>query len=382
MKNIIAKYLANYAEPEANCLPVAKFVNYQFVVTIPCFDETFTNLQAILTNPNFSKILVIVVINRPDTIDSCLNNKQLLNTIDSTFEKQWQQANLLFYKNNYRDLLIINRGAINAKQGVGCARKIAGDVALKLIATNKIASNWIFCTDMDTLVPDNYFSSCPRIPQAHNTVAMLTIYRHTATDNPILNAAISDYEQYLANYQSQLTQAGSKYNWIALGSTMIIASLAYAQVRGFPKLAAGEDFYMLNKLNKIGNILKLQDISVSIETRLSHRVAFGTGSRLKSIIANNKLPNYDSAFILLKLWLDCYRQLFAGVAFEQLSLPNKVATYLQNIGVESWLQQAHTVAKSDYARFCDSINNNFDALKTLQFLKEFERSDNFSNNLQ
>ena len=377
MKDIIAKYLANYTEQEVNYLPVAKFTNYQFVLTIPCFDEAFTNLEAILTNPNFSNVLVIVVINRPDTIDRCLNNEKLLATIDSTFEKQWQQDNLLFYKNNYRDLLIVDRGAINVKQGVGCARKIAGDLAVKLIDSDKIASKWLFCTDMDTVLPDNYFDD---YPQTNNTVAMLTIYRHIPTDNSALNTAINDYEQYLENYQRQLTKAGSKYNWIALGSTVIIDCLAYAQVRGFPKLAAGEDFYMLNKLNKIGNIQKLQDISVSIETRLSHRVPFGTGPRLKSIIENNKLPNYDAGFVLLKEWLDCYRQLFDGVAFEQLSLPNKVATYLQSIGVESWLQQAHTVAKSDYARFCDSINNNFDALKTLQFLKEFEKSDNFSNN--
>ena len=58
--------------------------------------------------------------------------------------------------------------------------------------------------------------------------------------------------------------AGMKYarshltHFHTIGSTMAVRASYYAKVRGFPKREAGEDFYLLNKLAKVGTVLELE----------------------------------------------------------------------------------------------------------------------------
>ena len=54
---------------------------------------------------------------------------------------------------------------------------------------------------------------------------------------------------------------------------------------GIPKRLAAEDFYLLNKLAKVGRIHSLAGEPVRVRGRLSDRVPFGTGAALKEISA-------------------------------------------------------------------------------------------------
>ena len=60
---------------------------------------------------------------------------------------------------------------------------------------------------------------------------------------------------------------------------------AYARVRGFPRKNAAEDFYVLNKLAKVGSIVRLAGAPLTLEGRLSDRVPFGTGSALSRLVS-------------------------------------------------------------------------------------------------
>jgi len=93
------------------------------------------------------------------------------------------------------------------------------------------------------------------------------------------------YEVFLRYYVLGLADAGSPYAFHTLGSTLAVHALAYAKVRGFPRRDAGEDFYLLNKLAKVGPILQLDGAPLMIRGRSSHRVPFGTGAALKQILA-------------------------------------------------------------------------------------------------
>jgi hypothetical protein len=80
-------------------------------------------------------------------------------------------------------------------------------------------------------------------------------------------------------------------------------------VRGFPKRLAGEDFYILNKLAKVGSVECLQGKPVILEGRTSDRVPFGTGVAVVQI--RERLSNdlayevYDPrVFVALKHWLN------------------------------------------------------------------------------
>ncbi len=80
-------------------------------------------------------------------------------------------------------------------------------------------------------------------------------------------------------------------------------------MRGFPKREAGEDFYLLNKLAKVGTVLELAEgpdnEAIRIESRRSDRVPFGTGAAVNRITALadplGEFRFYDpSVFELLK----------------------------------------------------------------------------------
>ena len=52
---------------------------------------------------------------------------------------------------------------------------------------------------------------------------------------------------------------------------------SYARVRGFPRRAGAEDFYLLNKVAKLGPVSRLAGDCIRLRSRVSTRVPFGTG---------------------------------------------------------------------------------------------------------
>ena len=63
--------------------------------------------------------------------------------------------------------------------------------------------------------------------------------------------------------------AGSPYAYHSVGSTLAVRAEAYAIVRGVPKRAAGEDFYLLDKLAKVTPIRVLtgEPVAISLGVR-------------------------------------------------------------------------------------------------------------------
>mgnify|MGYP001479731302 CR=1 FL=1 len=143
MSKAITKYLDKYAEQEALELNVPKQSFSQSIV-IPAFDET-TDFVENLRIAEHSSVLGIVVVNRPDnaSLDATKNSFALLSNLN---------------KMKLPNLLIIDRveKPLEAKKGVGLARKIGTDVALKLIQLEKIHSPWIRQTDADASIEKNY----------------------------------------------------------------------------------------------------------------------------------------------------------------------------------------------------------------------------------
>ncbi|NDD04613.1 MAG: hypothetical protein EB078_06885, partial [Proteobacteria bacterium] len=91
------------------------------------------------------------------------------------------------------------------------------------------------------------------------------------------------YEIHLRNYFLMLYEAESPFAFPSIGSCLAIQASSYAQVRGFPKRQAGEDFHLLNKLRKLGAIHYRKGEPISLRGRFSHRVPFGTGQSTTDI---------------------------------------------------------------------------------------------------
>lgn len=136
----------------------------------------------------------------------------------------------------------------------------------------------IFSTDADVQLPPDYF----RFPRASSAA---TLYPFQHKPDPGLELPAILYEISMLYYVTGLKRAGSPWAFTTIGSTMAVGSQQYAMVRGFPRRSAGEDFYLLNKLAKTGDITQLARPTLAIAARRSARVPFGTGTSLEKIAA-------------------------------------------------------------------------------------------------
>ncbi|QQR89392.1 MAG: glycosyltransferase family 2 protein [Myxococcales bacterium] len=286
MEKALRKYLDHYAEKEK---VFAEHINDNFsdCVIIPAFDEGPAILNALesLLNCQSDKPLCIVVNNAPrGAPDKALQNtaetstavQARFNEIDSLDENNSTKL-LRFGKGA---LLLIDRyssdSALDPKAGVGGARKIGTDLALSLWAQGKLDSKWLHQSDADVAFPSDYFSRARQASSRPQAAALLYPFAHES------NAALR-YEISLRYYVLGLAYAGSPYAFHTIGSTLAVNPAAYAQVRGFPKRQAAEDFYLLNKLAKVASIEKLAGEPLVLSSRISHRVPFGTGVAVEKI---------------------------------------------------------------------------------------------------
>jgi len=274
---------------------------------------------------------MILVINETDSAshEVSLNNQALAEAVFARFELQWQSGqqfpgfalSLLRDPSFPRDVLLVDRFSeaykLPTKGGVGHARKVGVDLAASLIHRRRICSSWIHCTDADVQLPESYFSC---IDQKNNislkNAALIYPFHHNDDEGNAKNRevilATQLYELSLRYYVAGMRFAGSPYAFHTIGSTMAVNADHYARVRGFPKRAAGEDFYLLNKLAKVGSVLELgagPDCKpIVIESRRSDRVPFGTGAAVNKITdladpVKDFRFYHPVVFELLQLWL-------------------------------------------------------------------------------
>ncbi|MGI0117306.1 hypothetical protein [Zooshikella sp. RANM57] len=296
MSSLVQQYLLKYTETETQqILPVIGTRQFKSVLVVPCFNESLPSLARLLQPLNIEdNWLIVLVVNAPSNVSSTqLNsNRKLLNQLN--IDHKTSQSSLVPFKHHW--LYVINRSMesnlIPVKAGVGLARKIGADIACHLIHQGIVHLPWIFSTDMDTVLPDNYLGQVIEHPLAStHSSAFIYNYQHQA-DSHNLTVSQQLYDIRLRYYVLGLRWAGSPYAFHTTGSLLSIHYEAYAKVRGFPCRNAGEDFYCLNKLAKVGKIISLKGQPIIIDARLSDRVPFGTGPALQTISTLNE-PTKD-----------------------------------------------------------------------------------------
>ncbi len=373
------KYLHQYAESEVNFLEdFPPHFSYENSIVIPAYNESHQFISNFINSKlSNEKVLLIVVINQPVNNSNVEIQIQLDRKICSFGKLQWQYKNLSLIELSEvcADILVVDRyngsNKIPDKQGVGLARKIGADIATALIKKSIIKSNWICSTDADAHLPNNYFSVLINLPK--KTSAAIYQFRHIDNNNP-LSKATQLYEKALRYYVSGLKWAGSKYAFHTIGSTLAFRNDYYSQVRGFPKRAAGEDFYLLNKLAKLSDIKTFDDAIINIEPRLSDRVPFGTGPAVAKILALENLEDYHyyhpQLFSELKNCLQAFESLWDNRNnfqswYSALSDPTQFGLEKLRFNrlVEHLLSQN---ADKNQTRL--QIDQWFDAFRTLKFI--------------
>ena len=396
------KYLRLYAEPETGHLDAA-FAGrrWENVLVVPACNESPGFLRSV--PPCGGRSLLILVINETVTANQAVSqaNKALAIAAREGMTEEWQSPgesglSLLQGGRLERDILLVDRYSeglgLPAGNGVGLARKIGADLATRLIFQGSIRSRWVHCSDADVELPDTYFSFSNALQDPDSKHAALVYpYRHgddaDKAENTAVIFATQLYELSLRYYVAGLRFAGSPYAFHTIGSTMAVSAPHYAKVRGFPKREAGEDFYLLNKLAKVGSVFEAAPgpgcKPIRIEARYSDRVPFGTGAAVNKI---NELADpqgdflfYDpEVFELLRLWLQCLpaiwhsqssvidEGLFVDHPCQRESRRNLVAG-LNAIKAQQALEHAFRQGKS-LDQFTRQVHTWFDAFRTLKLI--------------
>ena len=162
---------------------------------------------------------------------------------------------------------------IPAREGVGRARKIGGDLALRAWRDGLVSDPWIHFTDADAR-PSTALQDMTAWSRA---TAVVWPFVHGTHEDPDVARGHWQHEIWMRWWVRGLEYAGSPFAYHTIGSCISVGARAYADVRGVPARPAGEDFHLLNKLAKLGGVARPHVAPVEIEARRSSRVPFGTG---------------------------------------------------------------------------------------------------------
>ena len=383
----INKYLDAFAEPEVVFLrdfPTDNPYNHQLYkqcVVLPVYNETTESIERLASSMLAAGTLLIVVINQADSNLNIAKNHQFFRQLQSFGQTTWKHRNLSLIQANPLHILTVDRyteNKIPQNEGVGRARKIGCDLAVELFRQNLVKYPVIYSTDADAHLPANYFQFNQQLDS--DTSARIFDFRHLVDDS-VTGRATRAYEQAIKYYKTGLEWAGSPYAFYTLGSTVAINMLHYCLVRGFPKRAAAEDFYLINKLAKVGAVRFSPEVTVDIDARLSDRVPFGTGPAVRKIIdqwenGEDYLYYDPDIFLQLKHWLECQSELAQVLITENGDPLTTIKSKL--------LQEAAQVM--DFARFishakkqCSSpkaylqhFHGWFDGFRTLKFIHHMQ----------
>jgi hypothetical protein len=351
------------------------------VVTIPCFNEQYTikaleGLYCCL--PTHKPVEVIILVNYPQ------NQEEQYNAIHTEIYEslvQWaanhNSPTLKFYP-----LLIPLPGK---HAGVGFARKIAMDEALRRFNYIENSHGVIIGYDADCFCAENYLLEIENLfVKQPNVIGCSINFEHPLAGDeypPEIYNAIIQYELYLRYYIEGLRIAHFPFAFHTLGSSFAVKAKAYAMQGGMNKRKAGEDFYFLHKIIPLGNYVELNNTRVIPSPRTSDRVPFGTGAAVTKIIESNQsqyLTFNPKIFDELRTFFDGFDSLFK--------------THYSSI--ENWLNTIHPSLKrfllqNNFKDVIEEINANcskidtfnkriftwFNGLLVLQYLNEAHVSD-------
>ena len=195
---------------------------------------------------------------------------------------------------------------LSEKEGVGTARRIGMDYALKN------GAEVIACMDADTLVSSEYVCAlhdfrlqcadallCGKLPPA----GAITGFTHQKAPDSDIQKAIDSYEFFIKEHGARLFKTKTPFYPYALGPSIVCSAWGYAASGGMPKLLSGEDFYFLQSLIKLNiqhNTAPAKDgvphfvfpelnCTVHPQARLSQRTLFGTGQKLGALVEASAL---------------------------------------------------------------------------------------------
>ena len=331
-------------------------------VAVPMLDE-YTNL------PTFLQRLRRQTFTR-FTLYCCVNNDEG----GAGFEGNQRSLELL-RQESVIPVIVIDRssprkGWTGKKKGVGWARKLL----FERIMEEQEDDELVVSLDADTDFDDDYLEAVLATMNAHPDCNAFSVpYYHPLNHDEALDRPMLRYECYMRHYLLGLLRIGSPYAFTALGSAMAFPLWAYRRVGGITPLQGGEDFYLLQKFAKTGNLVRQfvepyrgQGMVVRPQGRISSRVPFGTGPAIAKGISSmdESYPFYsDEGFAAVKATYDLFPALYDG------DVETPMTPFLrQQLATDDLWSPLRANFKSR-ALFVRACAERVDGLRILQYLK-------------
>lgn len=386
-------YLTCYARQETR----ASFPNvgsFDHCALLPVYAESFSQIRLQIKSIEHQRTILVIIFNCPSEFEG--GNKASIELTRAVYAKTqasfppiWiNEQGVSFHYPDSKDhssaLVVIDRCTtgreLPIKKGVGEARRLAADLLCHLIHKQVINTRWIHSFDADCTLPATYFKISP--PKGASAVVFP--FQHVGEPN-LETLTTLLYELHMRHYVAGLKWAKSPYAFHSIGSCLAFSVDSYAAVRGFPARAAGEDFYLLNKLAKVGDIHTQPLPTMLIQARVSARAPFGTGPSVTKILElDDPIHSFTSyhpqLFVILKEWLNEAEGLWLRQRDTKASAPEdyfsnntlyfdrelKISILTQLGFFQSFpklIQQSKT-----NAQFLKHFHSWFDGFRTLRFL--------------
>ncbi|MCK5136480.1 MAG: hypothetical protein KAR19_11880 [Bacteroidales bacterium] len=227
--------------------------------------------------------------------------------------------------------------------GVGMARKILMDEAVRRFSSIGAPDGIIASMDADAVVEKNYLEAIVGHFKSGLSDGCSIYFEHplsvgtgdsnvsedtgdsnvsegTGDSNvsegtgeafgPEVYYAVTQYELHLRYYLQSVRSTGYPYAFHTVGSSFAVIADVYCKEGGMNRRQGGEDFYFIQKVAQRGNFNECNATCVFPSPRPSERVPFGTGPVVAKLIdqmQGAQLTTYDPRpFSML-------RQLFSGL---------------------------------------------------------------------
>lgn len=367
-------YLDRYAYPEQLFLQEPD-PEVKIITVVPCFDEPniIGTLNSLNDCESVSKIEIIVIVNEADDCSDEIRQNNLL-TISQI--EEWQRT-----VNHWFNLLFYHIRLPKKDAGVGLARKIGMDEAVRRFEVINNPRGVIACFDADSSCSKTYFKALFNnyYNVVHNPVGSSIYYEHWLPQDEHHRKGIIEYELHLRYYVHALRLISYPHAFQTVGSSMVVRSDMYQRIGGMNKRKAGEDFYFLHRLIPAGRFTDITEATIYPSPRVSTRVPFGTGKAMQKWTDSGQ-KSYETysleSFIKLKSLFEAVDDLMVD-GLKKSSLHSSILTFLNSIHFDVELARLQKQSKS-IETFRKNFFAFFDGFKVLKFL-HFSRDHYFPN---
>jgi len=393
--SLLYDYLERYSAGLHWKLQAANLDNIEQIVVIPAYSERdliFDTLASIAANNDaaLEKTLIVCVINNKSEVSAAdkENNRQTLALMNALINKQ------SFNKFKMAEDSLASLQAIADRPlrlacmdatspgweipsrvgGVGMARKIGMDMALRLLQQSCEEPRLILSLDADTLVRPDYLSVIHNVFSSGKTQTGIIDYEHQMPLDEAERSAICCYEIFLRYWVMGLQFAQSPYAFHSIGSTIVTTADSYLAVRGMNRREAGEDFYFLNKLAKTSPVRNIRETVVYPSARISRRVPFGTGAAIEKMLSGieHEQRFYDPRiFIIIREWITLMKESFNRSTDQILIKAKKIDPGLESFLVaRGFLSVWPKIRRNlkDQKTYDRQFHNWFDGFETLKLV--------------